>query len=168
MSFEEIVQAIPDREFLSFINRNKSLNSCIKELGYVSTEATRKILKDRIRKSHIDISHFPASQEWKKNGKYRHPLNEILVVNSDHSIKTDSQILIQRLVEEGLKEYKCEECSNPGMYNGRPLRLQLHHKNGHSYDNRLENLAILCPNCHSQTETFAGKNAKRVVDDNDV
>jgi len=58
------------------------------------------------------------------------------------------------------KEYRCEICSNTGVHNGKPLRLQVDHINGEAHDDRIENLRFLCPNCHSQTETFTGRNAR--------
>ena len=65
--------------------------------------------------------------------------------------------LKKRLYKEGLKRNICEEC---GLYdwNGANLVMHLHHKNGHRYDNRLDNLQTLCPNCHSQTDSYTGKN----------
>lgn len=62
-----------------------------------------------------------------------------------------------RILKAGLKEERCEECGL-AAWQGRPLRVTLHHINGDGYDNRLENLAFLCPNCHSQTPNFSGRN----------
>ena len=61
------------------------------------------------------------------------------------------------LLEFGLKENKCEICGI-SEWNGNPLTCQLHHINGNRTDNRLENLQMLCPNCHSQTENYMNKN----------
>ena len=67
----------------------------------------------------------------------------------------------RRLLRLGLKEYRCEVCGL-SEWRGAPLSLALHHVNGDGQDNRLENLQLLCPNCHSQTENFAGRNVHRI------
>jgi len=59
-------------------------------------------------------------------------------------------------------DYKCNYCGNDGEYNGKPLSLHLDHINGINDDNRLDNLRFLCPNCHSQTETYGGKSNKQI------
>ena len=60
-----------------------------------------------------------------------------------------------------LIEYKCKECGIENLWNNKPISLQLDHINGIKTDNRLENLRFLCPNCHSQTETFGSKNIRK-------
>jgi hypothetical protein len=81
------------------------------------------------------------------------PIDELLVAgrprNRGH--------IRSRLLREGLKEERCEVC---GLveWQGEPLRVTLHHVNGDPYDNRLGNLSFLCPNCHSQTPNFGGRN----------
>lgn len=62
-----------------------------------------------------------------------------------------------RLLEDGVKEYKCE-CCGLTEWNGKPIPLELHHVNGVKDDLRLENLQILCPNCHAFTDNYRGKN----------
>jgi hypothetical protein len=62
-----------------------------------------------------------------------------------------------RLLKAGLKSNECERCGI-NTWLGMPLSLALHHVNGDKHDNRLVNLQLLCPNCHSQTDNFAGRN----------
>jgi transposase-like protein len=68
--------------------------------------------------------------------------------------------LKQRLQQAGLLPDACEACGL-SEWRGRPLTLQLHHRNGDNLDNRIENLAVLCANCHSQTENWGGRNVRR-------
>ena len=58
------------------------------------------------------------------------------------------------------RNYTCEECGCSNEYNGKPLSLELEHVDGNSKNNKIENLKILCPNCHSQTPTFRGRNVR--------
>ena len=80
------------------------------------------------------------------------PLDQLLVAGR----ATHRWRLKARLIEAGLKENRCERCGI-AAWRGRPLSLQLHHLNGVAEDNRLANLALLCPNCHSQTPTHSRK-----------
>lgn len=59
------------------------------------------------------------------------------------------------------REYKCETCGLGDAWNNKKITLQVDHINGVSYDHRPENLRFLCPNCHSQTDTFCWKNVKK-------
>jgi Zn finger protein HypA/HybF involved in hydrogenase expression len=84
----------------------------------------------------------------------RIPLDDILTVNSTfarHALKF-------RLIDEKRLEYICDECQNRGEWNGKKLSLHLDHTNSVFNDNRIENLRFLCPNCHAQTDSYAGKN----------
>ncbi len=87
------------------------------------------------------------------------PIEELLVVGRG----TSRAHLKRRLLQAGLKKNRCERCGI-STWRGLPLNSQLHHKNGDGSDNRLENIIFLCPNCHSQTDTYGGRNGHRKPD----
>jgi biotin operon repressor len=83
---------------------------------------------------------------------------ELYLVSGRNTNRTH---LKRRLMAAGLKQNRCEACGLT-EWRGEPLAMALHHVNGDGLDNRLENLQLLCPNCHSQTENFAGRGRRRL------
>ena len=65
-----------------------------------------------------------------------------------------------KLLEEGIKEHKCE-CCGLSTWLGKPIPLELHHKDGDRHNNILNNFELLCPNCHAFTESYRGKNCTK-------
>lgn len=70
---------------------------------------------------------------------------------------------LRKSLQEKGRHLSCETCGQGPTWSGKALVLQLDHKNGDRFDDREENLRFLCPNCHSQTDTFAGRNRKRLM-----
>jgi hypothetical protein len=76
-------------------------------------------------------------------------------LRSRHAVK-------RRLLEAGILQNRCDDCGLT-EWRGRPISIQIDHRNGIRDDHRLENLRMLCPNCHSQTETYGARNKKRLA-----
>ena len=115
-------------------------------------------IRDKIKEYSINISHF-TGKGWNaglKIKKHKKPLEEILKKDVIYA----SIRLKNRLFNNGLKEKKCE-CCGMTEWNGKEIPLELHHKDGDKYNNELNNLMILCPNCHAQTDHYRGNNKTR-------
>jgi len=102
----------------------------------------------------LDYSHFKGSG-WNLGGiaVNAHALEDCLT----NKIPIRSRLLKNKLLKAGLIEEKCVECGIPSEWNGKPLVLELDHVDGDKHNNVLNNLRLLCPNCHSQTPTFRGR-----------
>ena len=150
-----IIDKFNNEEFSLIVSSNQSISEIAKKLGYKSKGgAVTGVIKKRIQDLNLDVNHFNKYSKSSNQNRYK-TLNEILIENSTY---TNNTSLKKRLLDEKLKEYKCEIC-NISTWLNKPLSLQLDHINGINNDNRLENLRFICPNCHSQTDTFSGKNA---------
>lgn len=151
------VYSISDDEFINLVENSKSYSDCLRNLGLTTKGgSSSKILKHRIFMLNISTKHFEPKYK-KAHDIRRKDLNGILVENSNYR---NISSLKKRLISSKLLDYKCSICGNEGVWNNKQLTLQLDHINGINNDNRLENLRFLCPNCHSQTDTFSGKNLK--------
>lgn len=126
-------------EVQSYYDLGHSVRECVAAFGFSSATWSAAVRRGAIvaRPRTTPISEFLVS------GRYR----------GRHHLKS-------RLIKEGLKRNRCERCGLVA-WRGRPLSMDLHHVNGDRHDNRLANLELLCPNCHSQTENYGGRNAGR-------
>lgn len=140
-------------ELEKIINESKTLAEVMYKLGYSGNRGNSiKGLKNYLDELNIDYSKYINNFY-----AYSHPQNElkdILVENSSYSNMTR---LKKRIINAGLLKNECYICGINEWQN-KPLVLQLDHINGNNRDNRIENLRLLCPNCHSQTDTWCGKN----------
>jgi hypothetical protein len=117
-------------------------------------------MQKKISKLGLDTSHF-LGQGWKK-GKTdftKKPVTYYLRIYQN-SVAPHSHKLKLKLIWSGLKNAECEQCKHT-EWNNKPILLELHHIDGNRQNNLLENLQVLCPNCHSQTDNYRSKNSSR-------
>jgi len=146
------------KEFQKIVNEHTTLASILRWFGLHVGAGNYKTLKRRIEKESIDIGHIKLGTNSNKGRSFREMSRDDVVTKYlKKGSKVQSYKLKQKLLQHKLLDNKCSECGQEPEWNGKPLSLQLDHINGDSSDNRLENLRILCPCCHSQTETFSGK-----------
>jgi hypothetical protein len=138
---------------------SRSIRQVLKKLGLKEAGGNYSQINKYLRFYKINTSHFKG-RGWSKGLKIpftpKIPLEKILVKNSDYQ----SYKLKSRLIRSGLKKASCELCGWAEKSLDGRIPLELDHINGDSLDNRIENLRILCPNCHSLQPTHRGRNTK--------
>ena len=147
-----------DDQFITAVENSLSYAQVIKKLGLVPAGGNYNTVKRKIQELNLDISHM-TGKAWNQKENFRQikptqPLEKILV---EHSSYTNINNLRKRLLKEGIKERKCE-CCKRSEWLDKPIKLELHHINGVKDDLRIENLQMLCPNCHAYTDNYKGKN----------
>lgn len=146
-----------NRELQDAVKSTTSIRQTLRKLGLREAGGNYTQVRKYIDELNLDISHF-RGKAWSRGlkgiGTPRIPLEKVLVRNSTFQ----SFKLKKRLFKEGIKKPKCEICSWAKVSEDGRLPLELDHINGDRHDNRLENLRILCPNCHSLQPTHRGRN----------
>lgn len=151
---------LSDIEFISLVNESNSYKQIFNVFGLCNKGGNSKTLKQRISKLNLNTDHLNASYtKLNELSKLKViPLVDILVENSTY----DRTRLKRRLITSGILENKCSICDQMPVWNNKPLTLQLDHINGIHNDNRIHNIRIVCPHCHTQTDTYAGRSNKKI------
>ena len=126
-------------------------------------------LKSYIQEYNIDISHF-TGKAWNKGRTHKEDkrIQVIPKYTTDEQILTKNSSVRRKQVKNyilrnDILEYKCEMCGNTEEWFDKQISLELDHKDGDESNNELSNLRFLCPNCHATTETYRGKNIKKIT-----
>lgn len=153
-----------DIQLIEAVAQNKSIAGVLRQLNLKPAGGNYKTVHSEIVRLKLDSSHFNkdgGGQGWRKGSsipvRSRMPLVEILIVNSPYK---SSSNLRQRLINENIFKPICSSCRLEEWLD-KPIPLELEHINGNSSDNSIDNLCLLCPNCHALTSTYRGKNIKR-------
>ena len=145
------------------VRKAHTMIDILRQLGLDGKGRNHQYLKQRLVQEQIDFSHIPLGLDHAK-GRYLGggvtppSLKTVLVKNSTYG---HTSRLKKQLVREKILQDKCSICGLAPYWNGNPLILQLHHKNGIHNDNRINNICLVCPNCHSQTDYFCVTHAHR-------
>ena len=151
------------RDFQELVKSSNSLSDVCRKIGLRITGKAHRDIKYRCLVEDIDISHIRLGRSSNLGRKFGSSpkilLKDILIEKSKYLFNKNIK---KRLLEEKLLKNNCYICGLSDMWNNKKLSLQLDHINGIPDDNRIENLRLLCPNCHSQTPTFGRKVRKAI------
>lgn len=139
------------------VAKSYSIRGTLQRLGLVPAGGNYESLKKAIRTFGIDTSHFTGRGHLRgKTHNYNtRPRRAVLVRGKlENTFR-----LKRRLLTAGLQAHRCERCGLT-KWLGQPVPLELHHKDGDRTNNRLQNLELVCPNCHAMTDNYRGKNKK--------
>lgn len=147
---------MPKDEFEQLVKSSTTIAEILRAFGLMDKGGNSNTVKRRIVAECIDMSHIVLGRNSNK-GKYfaKRKTNEEIFCENSNSKRS---VIKRRILRDNLKPHRCEYCGIGPSWNGKSLTLQLEHKNGIPTDHRLENICFLCPNCHSQTPTYAGRN----------
>lgn len=149
---------LTEEEFAQLVKESRSFQDLAQRIGYEKTGGgTQATLKEVVKERNLDTSHF-LGQGWNKDN---HDYSTFAKDTSKKNGKSTLNALIS------LRGRKCENCGITKWFN-QPINLEVHHVDGDRTNNELDNLLLLCPNCHSYTENHCGKNinsGKKKVED---
>ena len=152
------------REILEpVVARSTSVNEVLRRLGLDPVGGHHTNISRRIKAYGLDTSHFTPviRTERQRYNQRRRTAEEILVEEtSARATRVPSSRLKRAMRELGMEE-RCSLCGTEAVWLGEPLPLEVDHIDGDWRNNRIENLRLLCPNCHSTTDTYRGHNKGR-------
>ena len=155
-----IIWKMSDEEFKKLIKNSRTMSAVLRCFGMENKGNNYVTCKKRINDLNLDTSHFLNRID--SSILTRKMTYGEFIKNLTQKSTMRRASIKEYIIRFNIIKYQCSNCKNNGMWDNKKLSLQLEHKNGISDDNRIENLTFLCPNCHSQTDTFAGKHLKKI------
>jgi 5-methylcytosine-specific restriction endonuclease McrA len=139
---------VSDEQIIQAAGAHRSMRAAAESIGVNLNTFKVRAQKLGVYKTNQGLKGVRTEEQLTSAANRRKPLEEL----------ESNAVLKARLLADGTLKNECSECGQDGVWNGKPLVMQMDHINGNNRDNRPDNLRMLCPNCHTQTNTFAGRN----------
>lgn len=144
-------------QLIEAVANSISIRQALQMLNVSAYGGNYQVIKGYIKELSLDTSHMLGKHS---NKGRKLPTKRALEDYLSNSKYIQSNKLRKRLLRDKIFEHKCSSCNN-SVWLGKPIPLELDHKNGNHRDNSLDNLRLLCPNCHAFTSTYRGKNKSK-------
>lgn len=134
-----------------------TISDLVRKIRNSSTAGPSSInlVSKKLKEFNIDTSHFLGSKKGVKNLNHSSKdYFEVLTHKESLVNRVNRKTILAAIIKEKTLEYKCDSCGNLGLHNNKPIVLHIDHIDGNWKNNLITNLRFLCPNCHSQTETY--------------
>jgi hypothetical protein len=141
-----------ERTLREAVRQSSSIAEVVRRLGISPVGGNQAHISRRIGALGIDTSHFSAVSRRRP----KRPAGSPLTLRSPSTGRVPGGRLRSAMLSNEVPE-KCAMCGTGPQWHGEPLRLEVDHLNGDWWDNRIENLRLLCPNCHAVTDTYRGR-----------
>lgn len=152
------LDSFSDQQFCDIIQNSFSFSEARRKFGYCEYgRYVNDLIRERCDTLDLSLDHFSRKKQ-DPNIRQTTRKEDIFIQNSTYR---NMASLKRKIISNKILQYKCCICGNNGVWNDKSLSLQIDHVNGIHSDNRIQNLRFLCPNCHSQTQTYAGKGQLR-------